>query len=340
MVFLLSLFFIPLPVKQFNKKKQVMKIINLIGVMTLICPMFLSAQQKVVPVKFGDMDQWITRKIEESKIIGGNTKLLYELGPTQEIANNEPFTNQGGSPWGNSNVMAKVMGIVKTNTSVYPEKRGSGYCARLETHIESVKVLGLVNITVLASGSLFLGDMKEPITGTKDGEKALNSGIPFTERPKAVQYDYKVSVSDEPDRIRQTGFSRKSTVPGRDCAIMTCFLQKRVEDKEGNILAKRVGTVVVRYDHSEDWTEGAVYEIKYGDISKDSGFDEELMGLGAGHYYARNSKGESKLIQENGWALPDEAPTHLILQFTSSLGGAFVGSPGNTFWVDNVNLVY
>ena len=132
-----------------------MKIIKLIGILAFVCPAFLSAQQKVVPLKYGDMDQWITRKIEESKIIGGNTKLLYELGPTQEIVNNEPFTNMGGSPWGNSNVMAKVMGIVKTNTSVYPEERGTGYCARLETHIESVKVLGLVNITVLASGSLF-----------------------------------------------------------------------------------------------------------------------------------------------------------------------------------------
>ena len=120
------------------------------------------------------------------------------------------YVNQGGSPWGNSNVMAKVMGIVKTNTSVYPEQRGNGYCARLETHIESVKVLGMVNITVLASGSMFLGDMKEPITGTKDGEKALNSGLPFTSRPKAVRYDYKVQMSGQPNRIRQTGFSMAS----------------------------------------------------------------------------------------------------------------------------------
>lgn len=32
------------------------------------------------------------------------------------------------------------------------------------------------------------------------------------------------------------------------------------------------------------------------------------------------------LYKENGWADSDEAPTHLILQFTSSLGGAFIGS--------------
>ena len=236
--------------------------------------------------------------------------------------------------------MAKVMGIVKTNTSVYPEHRGDGYCARLETHIESVKVLGLVNITVLASGSMFLGDMKEPITGTKDGEKALNSGVKFTSRPKAVRYDYKVQMSGAPNRIRQTGFSRKSTVPGQDCAIMTCLLQKRTEDANGNIIAKRVGTAVVRYSKTEGWNNKATYEIKYGDITHDAGYEAELMKLGVGGYYARNSKGESVLIQENGWADADETPTHLILQFTSSLGGAFVGSPGNKLWIDNVCLVY
>lgn len=317
-----------------------MKLNKIIGLFLLGMPLAMQAQEKIVPIKYGDMDQWVTRKIHESGIIGGNTKLLYELGPTKEIDGNVAYVNQGGSPWGNSNVMAKVMGIVKTNTSVYPEPRGNGYCARLETHIESVKVLGLVNITVLASGSMFLGDMKEPITGTKDGEKALNSGLPFTSRPKAVRYDYKVHMSGEPNRIRQTGFSKKITVPGQDCAIMVCLLQKRSEDAKGNIIAKRVGTVAVRYNQTQDWHNGATYEIMYGDITRDMRYVPELMQLGAGGYYARNSKGESKLIKEVGWAGKDEHPTHLILQFTSSMGGAFVGSPGNKLWIDNVNLVY
>ena len=182
--------------------------------------------------------------------------------------------------------------------------------------------------------------MKEPITGTKDGEKALNMGVPFTSRPKAVRYDYKVKMSGEPNRIRQTGFSRKETIEGQDCAIMTCLLQKRTEDADGNIIAKRVGTIAVKYAKSENWTNGATYEILYGDISHDSRYVPELMELGVGKYHARNSKGESVMIKEDGWAGKDEQPTHLILQFTSSLGGAFIGSPGNTLWVDNVNLVY
>ena len=73
----------------------------------------------------------------------------------------------GGSPWATSNVMAKVAGITKTNTSGIPGEAGDGYCARLDTRMESVKVLGLVNITVLAAGSVFTGSVHEPIKGTK-----------------------------------------------------------------------------------------------------------------------------------------------------------------------------
>ena len=295
--------------------------------------------EKVVPVKYGDMEQWITRKIHESAIIGGKTKTLYEVGPTQEIDGNKAYVPLGGSPWGNSNVMAKVMGVVKTNVSVYPEERDGGLCARLETHIEKVKVLGLINITVLASGSLFMGDMKEPITGTKEGEKAFNAGVPFTDRPKAVRYDYKTKMSGEPNRIHQM-MNKKTVVPGQDCCIMTFILQKRWEDEDGNIFAKRVGTACVKYDKTEDWHNGATYEIHYGDITNTSYYDEELMKLGVGNYYARNSEEESKLIQEIGWAEADEKPTHALLQFTSSLGGAFIGSPGNMMWVDNVVMVY
>ena len=56
--------------------------------------------------------------------------------------------------------------------------------------------------------------------------------------------------------------------------------------------------------------------------------------------YTLNSKGKSGPIQEVGWAEPGEAPTHMVLQFTSSHGGAYIGSPGNTFWIDNVELIY
>ncbi|CCX65938.1 putative uncharacterized protein [Prevotella sp. CAG:1058] len=300
----------------------------------------ISAQEKVVPLSYGNMDSWTIRKVHESAIIGGNTKTLYEIGPNRTVEGNKPYTNGGGSPWGTSNVMAKVMGVVKTNNSVYRDKRGSGWCAKLTTHIESVKVMGLMNINVLAAGSIFLGDMKEPITGTKDGPKAMNNGIPFTGRPKAVRFDYSVKAAGTPNRIKQTGFSKKQTVPGRDYAIAVLYLQKRTEDKAGNITAKRVGTMVVKFGKSTGgWVNNATYKIMYGDIRNTPGYDASTMGLRHTDY-ARNSKGKSVPVKEIGWADADTTPTHLMLQFSSSHGGAYIGSVGNTLWVDNVEMVY
>ena len=198
----------------------------------------------------------------------------------------------------------------------------------------------MMNIKVLAAGSLFLGDVREPITGTKDGPKAINWGIPFTQRPKALRYDYRIAAPGTPHRVRQTGFSKAGTVPGKDYCITVLFLQKRTEDAKGNITAKRVGTMVVKYGKSTDgWIDGATYEIHYGDISHKPFYDAATMGLRSTDY-ARNSKGKSVPVHETGWAHADEKPTHLVLQFSSSHGGAYVGTVGNTFWVDNVALVY
>ena len=169
---------------------------------------YCRAQAKVEPIPYGDMDQWIDRQIKESGIIGGETKHVYAIGPTTTITGSEAYKNMGGSPWATSNVMARVAGITKTNTSLFPERRGDGYCARLDTRMESVKVFGLVDITVLAAGSMFLGEVYEPISGTKNPQKMLNSGIPFTRKPVAIQFDYKVKMSDRENRIRATGFSR------------------------------------------------------------------------------------------------------------------------------------
>lgn len=107
----------------------------------LCCGTALAQQQQhtVEVIPFGDMDQWIDRQIKESGIIGGALKNVYAIGPTATIRENKAYKNMGGSPWATSNVMARVAGITKTNTSVFPEKRGDGYCARMDTRMESVK---------------------------------------------------------------------------------------------------------------------------------------------------------------------------------------------------------
>ena len=296
--------------------------------------------ENVVPFAYGDMDNWIVREIHESGIIGGNTKWLYELGPSDTIVGNTAFRNMGGSPWATSNVMAKVAGVVKTNTSVFPEKRGDGMCARMETRYESVKVFGLVDIEVIAAGSVFLGTVHEPIKGTKNPQAMLQSGVPFSKKPKALRFDYKVKAAPEKNRVRSTGFSCKCTVAEQDSLAVILLLQKRWEDAEGNVYSKRVGTMVQRYTESTpDWVNDATYPILYGNITSKPEY-KPYMRIQVEERYTLNSKGKSVPIQEVGWAEPGEAPTHMVLQFTSSHGGAYIGSPGNTFWIDNVELIY
>ena len=194
--------------------------------------------------------------------------------------------------------------------------------------------------SIFAAGSMFAGEMHEPIRGTKNPQKMINSGIPFTKKPVAIQFDYKVKVMPQNERVRSTGFSRKTTVPGQDSVAVVLLLQKRWEDKEGNVYSKRVGTMVHRYaQSSNEWVNGAEYPILYGDITKRPEY-RDYMRIQVEERYTTNSKGESVPIKEVGWANADDIPTHMVLQFVSSHGGAYIGSVGNTFWIDNIKLVY
>jgi hypothetical protein len=300
------------------------------------------SQDKIELLNFGNFDSWLIRNVKESAVIGGNTKTLYEIAPNGTWNNSNAYSNQGGSPWATSNVLAKVSGITKTNTSVFREVRsGYGYCAKLTTRIEECKVLGIVNIKVLAAGSIYLGQTIEPITGTKNPMSKLNAGIKFTKKPKAVMFDYKVQLSDKANRIKQTGFSKVTNVSGKDYPDCMLYLQKRWEDAKGNIHALRIGTMVYRFTQNSGWNNNAKFTIHYGDITKKP-FYKSYMGLitGESAKYAKNSKGKMVKIIEEGWGKADDTPTHLILQFDSSHGGAYIGSPGNTLWIDNVKMVY
>lgn len=314
-------------------------IARLLTITTFMLPVRAHSQQ-IVPFDYGDMEQWVVREIKESGIIGGNIKQLYELGPTDTIIGDGAYTNRGGSPWGNSNVLAKVAGITKTSTSVFPEERGEGKCARLETRLEHVRALGVINIEVIAAGSVFLGKMHEPVRGTKNPQSTLDSGIAFNKRPKALRFDYKTRIISEDHRIRSTGFGRKTEEEGQDEASVIFLLQKRWEDEEGRIFAERVGTIIQRYAVTTDgWVNEATYPILYGDISSHPEY-EDYMRIHEEERYTINSRGKNVPILETGWAEANEEPTHLVLEFASSYGGAYIGSPGNTFWIDNIALIY
>ena len=124
----------------------------------LMCAVTSKAQESVVRQinEVGKFDKWCVREIKESAIIGGQTEYLYEFYGNQDtlVTGKKPFKAPEGYIWRTNNVLAVVAGVVKTNNTVYPEKRGDGYCARIETHIEEVKALGIVNMDVTCQGVL------------------------------------------------------------------------------------------------------------------------------------------------------------------------------------------
>lgn len=302
------------------------------------------AQENVVKTinEVGKFDDWCMREVRESGIIGGQTKYLYEFYGDQDtlVTGKTPFKAPEGYLWRTNNVLAIVAGVVKTNNTVFPEKRGDGYCARIETHIEEVKALGMVNMDVTCQGALLLGVLPEPITTTKDPMSKVLYGIPFNGRPKAVRMDYKADVGHEV--IRATGFSKLKPMGYPDYAEITVMLQKRWEDEEGNVHALRVGTGIERIEKdAAEWVNGYEVKIHYGDITGEP-FFKDFMGLKTDEesaYHALNSKGKNVIIQEDGWADPGTEPTHMMIHFISSCGKAFYGGVGNTLWVDNVEIV-
>lgn len=299
--------------------------------------------ETVTPISYGNMNRWVVRNIPESGIIGGNTKVLYEIAPNDTVDGDIVYKNKGGSPWATSNVLAHVKGITKGSNAVSPDWRASGdRAAKLSTLIERVKVIGIINIDVLVGGSIFLGEMIEPIKSTDNPYSNMVMGVPFTRRPKALQYDYRVEMPSTDSRIYSSGFGRKKTLPGHDNAEVYIILQRRWEDSEGNLYARRVGTGRERFGESTDgWVNGHRLEVMYGDITGRPEY-KDYMGLIPvdKSYYARNSKGKMVPVKEVGWDKPDAVPTHMLVMASAASGTAYIGTPGLTLWVDNFGLVY
>ena len=320
------------------------RVLYVISALTAFLVSFNAAAQ-IKPIPFGNMEHWMVRQVDESAIIGGKTKFLYEVASGDTLKNNTPYVpDLKVSPWAASSVLAVVKGVTKSSCTVFPEYHGKGRAARLETRIERVKVLGLINISVLATGTIFLGEIAEPVRDTKNPQAKLMMGIPFIERPKSIIYDYKFEQGAENGkRMKMTGFSRVQDIPGVNCAEMCLLLQKRWEGADGKVYAKRVGTAWVRYDKdTKSWVNANEVPIMYGNITKSPDF-QPYMGLieaGEDAPHCKNSKGEAVPIHEVGWAAPGEKPTHIILRFSSGHGGAYVGSPGAMLHIDNVKLKY
>lgn len=294
--------------------------------------------EKTEPVKFGDFEQWVTRNIKESRIIGGSKKQVFAVGPSRTINGETAYVPAGDTPWASSNVIAKVVGIVKTSNAVYPDARsGGGRCAKLTTKLEHCKAIGLINIDVLVAGTLFLGRMFEPITSTNDPYSKMEMGIPFNKRPKALRFDYRVEVPAGNTRTYSSGFSSKKTLAGADKAEAFILLQRRWEDGDGNLFAKRIATARERFAKSTPgWVNGHDLNLTYGE----SGSASMNLIPREKSYYARNSKGKMVPVHEVGWDNADATPTHMIVMFSAGSGEPYMGTIGLTLWVDNVALAY
>lgn len=311
-------------------------------ILTFFCALLILGSgsmnaEQFQPIKYGDFNNWLTRNIKESLLLGGETKTVYEVCPSGTDNTGNPYKNRGGSPWATSNVLAKPAGIAKASNAVSPDNHpGFGKCARLECKYDNCKAIGIVNIEVIVGGSLFLGEMQEPVNSTKNPYSKMDMGRPFTGTPKALRFDYKFFMPNSKSRVYSPGFGKKKTLAGADNGETMVILQRRWEDKDGNLYANRVGTARETYKTTTPWINGHDLNITYGSAGS------TIKGLipEENSYYAKNSKGKMVPVKEVGWDKEGTAPTHAIVMFSASGGEPFTGTPGLTLWVDNVGWVY
>ena len=278
-----------------------------------------SAQERVEMLPFGDFESWTETAIKESKLIGGKTKTLYKIG----------------NIWDCSNAHAKAFGVDKVSVSVRPERRGDGYCCRMETTLEEVSAIG-IDLKAVATGALFTGKMID-IVGmqqSSDPNSGIDMGVPFTGRPKALQLDYKAFIQPEGQVVFADAGTKVKNVSGCDAGQISLILQHRWEEN-GHIYAYRVGTAheFIR-NSTEDWVNAHQVDICY------EGNEQAcLMPLCTDRQKARNSQGKMVCIEEVDWR-GDAEPTHIIIQISAGSQKPFTGCPGNTVWCDNIGLVY
>ncbi|MBR1877927.1 MAG: PCMD domain-containing protein [Paludibacteraceae bacterium] len=294
------------------------------------------AQEHVELLPYGDMESWTVRHIKESALIGGKTKTMYMLAEPDTIQGTK-YT-RGNSPWSSSNAYARAFGVNKVSVSMTPERRGNGWCARLETRLEIVTAVG-IDLKALATGSLYTGVLTEPVTmaHSKDPGSAIDMGIPFTGRPKALVLDYKAKINPEGQIVFANAGTKVKKVAGQDKGQIVFVLQHRWEEN-GHVYAYRVGTATEYIRQSTaGWVNAHRVEVCYGEPKTDC--QQPWHELSNDRFKTHNSEGKMVNIEEIGWR-GDLKPTHMIIQISSGCQAPFTGCPGNVVWVDNIGLVY
>lgn len=272
----------------------------------------LSAQERIEVLN--DFENWNTKQIKESFLIGGKTKTLYKPD----------------GAWDCSNAHANAMGVDKVSVSVTPEKRGNGTCCRMESTLETVSAIGVINFKALATGAIYTGKMID-VVGLKqssDPNSAIDMGVPFTARPSALMLDFKAIIQNR-TAVYAPAKTHVKAVEGRDAGQITLILQHRWEEN-GHVYAHRVGTVQKLINQSTDWQNDFRLPITYGESS---------VALANNRHKTHNSKGEMVCIEEVDYR-GDLEPTHIIVQISAGSMEPFTGCPGNIVWCDNIRLIY
>ena len=288
-------------------------------------------KQELLPL--ADFENWYTRVVKESGIVGGDSCHVYYIAPqgvTRKKGNLQLHT-----PWASSNVYAEIFGVTKVNANVYPKPGLNGKCAALYNAMMSFKVMG-IRYNVVTIGAIFTGKIDEPVQSMDDAFATIDMGIPFTKKPNYLYFDYKAYIQNSGNITEANGF-RVKKIKGKDKAHVLVLLQKRWEEN-GKLYAKRVGTTEMFIDKSTDWITKQKLKISYGKQQAEPAYSKrsQLNSI----FYANNSEGKRVPINEVEWASPDETPTHLILYISSGSFDVYAGEIGNILYIDNIGFEY
>ncbi len=310
-------------------KKQHVKN-KIIAFLLFFTALSAQAKERIEPVPYGDFESWTVRYIKESALIGGKTKALYMIGPTDTIRSNKPFTPSPESPWGSSNAHARAVGIEKVSLSVTPERRGEGWCCRMENVLEVITAIG-IDLKALAAGSVYTGRLVDPV-GLKQGAdpvSGIDMGIPFKGLPKALLLDYKAYIQPNGQVVHADAGTRVKNVTGHDKGQITVLLQHRWEE-DGHIYAYRVATAHEMISRTTpSWVNDHRVPIHYSPVGSIS--DHPIN--------ARNARGRMVPVEEKAFRA-DLEPTHIVILIGAGSMKAFTGCPGNIVWCDNIRLVF
>ena len=285
-------------------------------ILFLLVALVTQAQERIEVLPGGDFETWTEKQIKESALIGGQTKTLYKIS----------------GPWSSSNAHARALGVDKVSVSVTPERRGNGFCCRMESTLESVKAIG-IDFKALATGSIYTGKLLD-VVGLKqssDPNSAIDMGVPFTGRPSALILDYKALIQDK-TAVYAPAKTKVKPVEGHDKGHITLILQHRWEEN-GHVYAYRVGTAEQTIAQTTEWQNDFRVPVVYGKAG------EALHQLSNNRHKTHNSRGEMVCIEEVGFR-GDLEPTHLIVQISAGSMPPFTGCPGNVVWCDNIRLAY